>query len=369
MGDRLRIGIDGTCLGSGRGYGRFLRELLPPLLRRDAHDYRLFVDDATASGMALPDMPIHRLATSESQAAAASARGNRSPLDLWRMGRGVAALDLDVFYFPSVYSYFPIPSRALPVAVAIHDTIPERHGRIIFPDRRTRWLWSLKSRLARWQARSIVTVSEYARDQIARELHIPADRIFVTPEAPSAHFSVPDDDAPLRGWLRERGLPTEAPYLLYVGGFNPHKNVVGLVRALGRLALPAELRLVLVGDAEGDVFHGNVGEIRREISLAGLTERVHWAGFVPDEALRHLYAGALALVLPSLEEGFGLPAVEAAACGTPCVATRESPLAMWQAEHVSARLQALYPDLKVSLVTMKTRGDKLLDAPLAKIGL
>lgn len=329
MGKRLRIGIDGTCLGSGRGYGRFLRELLPPLVAEGRHDYRLFVDQETADTAPIPDgidgMPVHRLVTRESQAAAASARGNRSVVDLLRMGRGVAAEELDVFYFPSVYSYFPIPSR-VKVAVAIHDTIPERHGQVVFPDRRTRWLWNLKSRLARWQATSIVTVSEYARGRIAEEMGIPVERIFVTPEGPSPAFSPPADRAPLERWLAEHDLPSDAPYLLYVGGFNPHKNVIGLVRALGRISPPEDLHLILVGDYQGDVFHGNLTAIRREIALAGLSDRVLWAGFVPDEDLRDLYAGAQALVLPSLEEGFGLPAVEAAACGTPCLATVESPL-------------------------------------------
>ncbi len=325
MGERLHIGIDGTCLASGRGYGRFLRELLPPLAADGAHDYRLFVDEATAASIELPDMPVCRLGTRESQAAAASARGSRGLGDMLRMGRGVAAERLDAFYFPSVFSYFPIPSR-LPVAVAIHDTIPERHGRVVFPDWRTRLFWSLKSHLARWQARTIITVSEYARGRIAQEMGIAAERIHVTPEGPSPAFSVPADRAPLHAWLGGRGLPVDAPYLLYVGGFNPHKNVIGLVRALGRVALPEDLHVVLVGDYQGDTFHGNVSAIRREITLGGLTDRVHWAGFVPDEELRQLYAGALALVLPSLEEGFGLPAVEAAACGTPCVATIESPL-------------------------------------------
>ncbi len=322
---RLTIGIDGTCLASARGYGRFLRELLPPLLAEDAHDYQLFLDAQTASGIDLPDMPVMLLATGESQASAASASGSRSPLDLLRMGRGVARHKLDAFYFPSVFSYFPIPSR-LPIAVAIHDTIPERHGRVVFPDRRTRLLWTIKSRLARWQAKTIITVSDYARQRIAQEIGIPESRIIVTPEGPSPVFHPSASDEPARDWLEARGIPRDGRFLLYVGGFNPHKNVIGLVRALARLKMPDDVHLILVGDHAGDTFHGNVTAIRREITLAGLGGRIHWAGFVADEPLRELYGAALALVLPSLEEGFGLPAVEAAACGTPCVATLESPL-------------------------------------------
>jgi alpha-1,3-rhamnosyl/mannosyltransferase len=84
--------------------------------------------------------------------------------------------------------------------------------------------------------------------------------------------------------------------------------------------------LILVGDYEGDRFHADVASLRRAIETTGVSERVRLPGFVPDPELRHLYGGARALVLPSLEEGFGLPAVEAAACGTPCIATQNSPL-------------------------------------------
>ncbi len=322
----LRIGIDGTCLASGRGYGRFLRELLPPLLAQAGpHQYLLFVDAETAEQVALPEMPIARLGAGESQAAAASARGSRGLGDMLRMGLGVARAPLDAFYFPSVYSYFPVPSR-LPIAVAIHDTIPERHGAIVFPNAKTRLFWQAKSRAARWQARTIVTVSEYARRQLADVFGIAAERIFVTPEAPSPAFAPPADAAPRAALLTAHGVPTGAPYFVYLGGFNPHKNVSGLVRSLATLRGEALPHLLLVGDAAGDVFHGNVGEIRRAIAETGLGARVHWTGFVADTDLCQLFAGALAVVLPAFEEGFGLPAVEGAACGTPCIATQESPL-------------------------------------------
>jgi glycosyltransferase involved in cell wall biosynthesis len=325
----LRIGIDGTCLASGRGYGRFLRELLPPLLAdRGAHEYVLFVDEATAREIELPDMPIERLRTGEAQAGAASASGARSPFDLFRMGRGVAEHALDVFYFPSVFSWFPIP-KALPIALAIHDTIPERHGAIVFPHAWNRWLWQLKSWAARRQARTLVTVSDYARRQIASHFGVVESEIWVTPEAPSPGFTPVADAGERRKWLVENALDPELGYFIFVGGVNPHKNVEGLVRGLASLAADAagrEAALLLVGSHSTDTFHADTAAIRGEIERLGLGERVHWAGFVPDDALRHLYAGAVAVVLPAFEEGFGLPAVEAAACGAPCVATRESPL-------------------------------------------
>jgi glycosyltransferase involved in cell wall biosynthesis len=123
-------------------------------------------------------------------------------------------------------------------------------------------------------------------------------------------------------------LPSDARWVIYVGGFNPHKHLELIVRAHARLARAsaAPLFLLLVGTLDSDVFHGDAGRIRQAIDEAGSTERVIWTGFVPDEELRLLHSGAICLLLPSEAEGFGLPAVEAAACGTPVVATLNSPL-------------------------------------------
>jgi glycosyltransferase involved in cell wall biosynthesis len=158
---------------------------------------------------------------------------------------------------------------------------------------------------------------------------VPPERIFVTPEAPAPAFVPVSDPAPRRAWLRDHGLEEDLRYLIYVGGFNPHKNLRSLVRAFARLRSTEagrDVALLLVGDAGGDLFHSEVQALRDLIGGFALESEVHFVGFVPDEELRHLFAGAMALVLPSLEEGFGLPAVEAAACGAPCVATRNSPL-------------------------------------------
>lgn len=328
-GAGLRIGIDGTCLALKRGYGRFLREMIVPLLESD-HDneYTLFVDRHAARS--IPKLPVRIVEppTSANQVDQASARGNRSLPDVFRMSRAVSRERLDVIYFPSVFSWFPVRGPAK-VAVAFHDTIAERYAKIVFPTWKTRTLWKLKVAWARRQADGILTVSEWSKRSLADWFGVPAERIFVTPEAPAPEFAPVEDPGPRRRWLADRGLEPEAPYLIYVGGFNPHKNLGSLIDAFGAAVATgpgADLRMVLVGDFAGDTFHGEVQALRGRITARGLADRVHFAGFVPDEELRHLYAGALALAIPSFEEGFGLPAVEAAACGTPCIATRNSPL-------------------------------------------
>lgn len=126
----------------------------------------------------------------------------------------------------------------------------------------------------------------------------------------------------------KHGVPAGEPWFTYVGGFNPHKRVDAIVRAHAALVRSGRHspHLLLVGSLSDDVFHANVLEIRAAIAANHTEALVHWTGFVDDDELRALHAGATALVLVSASEGFGLPAVEAAACGTPVIATTASPL-------------------------------------------
>jgi glycosyltransferase involved in cell wall biosynthesis len=115
------------------------------------------------------------------------------------------------------------------------------------------------------------------------------------------------------------GLKPGDRFLIYVGGLSPHKNLIRLVEAFAlATAEHPEVRLVLVGDFQ-DVFHTHVPEIREAIGRLGLGDRVLLPGFVADDDLVFLYNNAYCLVQPSRMEGFGLPVVEAMACGTPVV--------------------------------------------------
>ena len=117
--------------------------------------------------------------------------------------------------------------------------------------------------------------------------------------------------------------------MVYVGGFSPHKNLEALVAAFARIAAKpefADAKLIMVGDTSGDAFHTYYGTIAAQVDALNLKDRVMFTGFMSDEDLVHLLNLASVLALPSLMEGFGLPAVEAAACGCPVIATHASPL-------------------------------------------
>jgi glycosyltransferase involved in cell wall biosynthesis len=329
----MRIGVDGACLANGRGYGRFTRELLAHLLvTAPEYQFTVYADQQTTERAQLeaPNLRVVDVAQSVSPARAAAADGYRSPADMLRFTRAVWRDRPDVFWSPSVYTYFPLPPRQCAL-ITIHDTITERFPELTMPSQRARVFWRAKVSLALWQATLILTVSEFAAKEIETILGVPRARLRVAGEAAASTFS-PSAPDQIVAAAKRAGIPDGVPWFTYVGGFTPHKHVDVIVRAHAALAREASEnarpvpRLLLVGTMSADNFHGVGAGIREAITECGTGPYVLWPGYVPDEELRHLLSGTQALLIPSENEGFGLPAVEAAACGAPVVATTASPL-------------------------------------------
>jgi glycosyltransferase involved in cell wall biosynthesis len=152
------------------------------------------------------------------------------------------------------------------------------------------------------RAHAVLTVSEHSRREIARWTGIGSDRIVVVGNGVAPAFRPAGER-----WALDR------PYVLFVGNRRPHKNVPALLRAFAASGLAGHAALLLSGDA--DALTG------RWVHEAGLgNAEVRFAGAIPEDRLPDYYRGALALAIPSLTEGFGLPALEAMACGTPVLA-------------------------------------------------
>lgn len=243
--------------------------------------------------------------TSQPVAEAASADGYRSPVDLLRMGQAVNRVKLDLLFFPTVFSYFPV-ARRIPIIVGIHDTMADRFPQWAFDGKKNELLWRAKVKMALAQATRIMTVSEYSKRTIHELFQTPVEEIAVVSEAAAAPF---------------RPLPlTREPFLLAVGGISPNKNLDLLIRILPALRNSRpELRLVLVGDYTKDAFRNCNEGLRALVAGVGVESAVEFAGYVQDDRLAELYNRCEAFVMPSLEEGFGLPLVEAMACGCACV--------------------------------------------------
>ena len=324
----MKIAVDATCWHNRRGYGRHARALLRQLIRHDSgNQYTLFVD-CEKDSEPFPEGAEVRLVRSSAPAVeAASANGRRSLADMARMSRALSAPEFSVVLFPTIYSFVPVFTRARKL-VMVHDVIVESFPELTVPRFSSRLFWKLKSAIGRLQADALITVSDYSRDAIVRHFGLKPDRVFVVGEASDPVFRRLESPA-LSAKLVSAGIQPPARIVAYLGGFSPHKNIEALVESFAGIASRPEFSdalLVMVGDNSGDAFHTCFGKISEIVRRSRLEKRTIFTGYLDDADVVALLNMARVLVLPSLMEGFGLPAVEAAACGCPVIATRRSPL-------------------------------------------
>jgi len=316
----MRIGIDGACLPNRRGFGRFARQVVRALADASSpHEFVVLVDRPSLDMVLVPEgMETIAVDVREAPSQAASASGRRGVRDLLAMGRAAAKARLDLMYFPASYSFFPVWNVGK-VVVTLHDTLALAHPELVFSSWKGRVAWAVKEHAAvRWADR-VVTVSEAARGDLIETFGLAPGRVAVVSEAPDPVFGPRPDDPTSRAILGRYGIDASRRFLLYVGGLSPHKNLPRLIEAFAGGA-PDDVDLVLVGDI-GDVFLTHVPHLREAVTRNGLDGRVNFTGFVPDDELAHIYSRAHALIQPSLMEGFGLPPVEAMACGTPVLSS------------------------------------------------
>jgi glycosyltransferase involved in cell wall biosynthesis len=182
---------------------------------------------------------------------------------------------------------------------------------------RLRWLVPANAR----RAAAVIVGSEYSKREIQATYGIPPERISVIGDAPDPRFR-PVRDAPVLAELQQR-LGIRGRYLLSVGRLNPRKNVLGLLQAFERLRprLREPLQLVIAGQRDF-----RTDRLEAAIVASPWRADVVRAGYVSDDDLPALYSGAAVFVFPSFLEGFGLPPLEAMACGTPVVCSNATSL-------------------------------------------
>jgi glycosyltransferase involved in cell wall biosynthesis len=358
-----RIGIDGATWDNRRGYGRFTREIVRALLELDRpYTYALFLNRDTARDHIPAGLDVIEVPTAIRSSLAASADSYRTLGDMWAFTAAIARAPVDLLFFPSVYSFVPVMPRHVPLIVGIHDTIAEMFPRHIFNSARARLFWTLKTQLAVRQAARILTVSEHAKRRVQDHFGIPSEKIRVTHEAAASAFRRVSEPGAVAAALQRIGVAPGTRYIIYFGGLTPHKNVALLVETFAALSADvrfAGVKLILAGDYERDVYLTAYPALRAQVNVS-CRDAVIFTGYVDDDMAACLLSGTLASVLPSLEEGFGLPGIEAAACGAPLIATRNSAMPEWLGD------AALYIDPHSSSELRSALERVLSDEPLRR---
>ncbi len=305
----MRIAIDATSVPSKpAGAGVYAIELVRAMMRRDAHDGNAVFARGRWFDEAAADRRNWRI-----ESVGASSREARLLWEQTRLPGALARLGIDVLH--STHHTLPLrPMRARRV-VTIHDVtffrMPER-----YPPARRVYMQTM-TRLAARVADAIIVPSNVVRDDLARALRVDPAKITVVYEAAAERYRpmAADACAPIRA-----RYGVEAPYVLSVGSREPGKNRERLIRAMRELRDEGvDRRLLIVGQPAWT----HEGE-EALVDELGMRDRVIFAGYVADDDLQALYSAADAFAFPSLYEGFGLPVLEAMACGAPVVTSNVS---------------------------------------------
>lgn len=304
----MRIAIDASTISTQGGPRTYVLGLLEALVRIDqVNEYVVFYNDSAHIGRFTRAREI--------------VLPGKSPLArLWRehvlLPFACVKEKIDLLHCPK--SAIPFFSPC-PVVVTLHDLIPIKH-----PETEkfaARAYWRLQIPIAAKRSTFIITDSEHARQEIIADFNVEPARIRVTMLGFNPAMLEPRDSVQGMAIRNRYGLPDT--YILYVGTIQPRKNIDSLIEAYACLRQDNNEapRLVIVG-RKGWLYD----RLFERISELGLSDEVIFTGFVPDEDLPFIYDGALVFAYLSLFEGFGLPPLEAMACGVPVVVSNTTSL-------------------------------------------
>lgn len=317
----MKIGIDARFLTHTQkgGFKTYSENLLNALAEIDAeNEYILYLDRSPSQTTMLPLRPnfTHRIISGALPMAGA----------FWReqigLARQAARDRLDLLHAPSLTAPLYL---SCPLALTIHDMIwffPDQFSRRApkSPKRRLmQWYYRVVPRLAAQRAAVIITVSHAARKSIVEHLHVASEQVIVTHEAASPIYAPLHDEEQLNCLRRKYKL--DHKFILALGSADPRKNLITLLYAYA--LLPTTLRrhyqLVIVW-----THHSLMAELTEKMQQLGLGNAVRFLENVANADLVSLYNAASLFAFPSLCEGFGLPLVEAMACGAPIIAADNS---------------------------------------------
>jgi len=313
----MRIGIEGKVLTPRiGGIGRYAIQLIDALLAltsQQDHDLEFVIFTA----------PQTDRSCLEGRRVSRCERFRRIKSTLIRsavlLPVGARCEHIDVFHGLD-QSGIPLWGKVGKSVVTIHDVIP-----LVLPwafSRRHRWVLAAALGRIRKQAEMVIVPSNAVAEDVVHYLHVERERITVIPMGCDPRFQ--PVGAPVRAAAIRRRYDLPERYILFVGTLEPRKNVKTLLQAFARVIaeMPRhQLSLVIAG---GKGWGSE--DYRAMVDTLGIHDYVRFTGFVEDEHLPDLYRSALLFVYPSLYEGFGLPVLEAMACGTPVITSNRTSL-------------------------------------------
>ncbi len=301
----MHVGFDARFIHLS-GVGTYSRNILEQHAKKGL-ELTVFCNDRFKD--LVPSSPSFNLVSANLNPA--SSKENRAFGDL------VDGSGADLLHVPS---HLAPTGLKTPLIVTIHDVIP-----LIYPHslrgplERARYRRQLSAVLER--AEKIITVSQISLSTLSVYAGVDLAKVHVIHNGVSEQFRPVEDREAQSAARRTYDLPDE--YAFWVGDFRPNKNLEFAVEAWSRVVekLGRPLALVLAGTQEG-----HFARVRRMVKKRGLDGTVRFPGFIRSQDLPTVYSAALMFVFPSLYEGFGLPPLEAMACGTPCVVSNSSAL-------------------------------------------
>ncbi len=305
----MKIGIDARMYGTGfTGIGRYVHELITNLVETDdKNQYVLFMNNPEYENFKVPNRRVKKVLVNAAHYSFAE------QIKFWWQLRKEK---LDLMHF----THFNAPILyKKPSVVTIHDlTLHFYPGKKMTSfHRRLAYQTVIKS-ITR-HAKRVIAVSENTKKDLAELTHVKEDNIQVVYEGVNPEFREIKDPEVLKEIRQKYGIVK--PFLLYTGVWRSHKNLVNLIKAFSYLKRDESFDGQLVITGKEDPLYS---EVRSTITDLGLEGDIVFTGMVPEAELPALYSAAKVYVFPSLYEGFGLPPLEAMACGTPVAASKAS---------------------------------------------
>ncbi|GAC1304808.1 MAG: glycosyltransferase family 1 protein [Mucilaginibacter sp.] len=309
LNTQLTIGIDARFLAKRRGIGNYIKNLLEELAKTTSpHKFILYADSKAVINAVPADprfslkiipfklypiweqliLPFHVWAD---KLDILHCPGNSAPIVLPKKTKLIITIH-DVMYM--------LPGRMLPSSPSLYQKIGRLYLRLIVP-------------LVAKNANKIITISKYSESDIVKSLSINESRLSVIYEAPGAVFR--QDNIQSKAKLKKFNLNLEH-FLFAFGALDPRKNTARIINAFAEFQKgnPSKHQLVVVGLSKNAIDH-----FSKQVQSLKLCEKVALLGFVSEDELISLYSLAEVMLYPSLYEGFGIPVLEAMACGTPVI--------------------------------------------------